>query len=358
MNIAIQADHPPLMGPVLRTSDRMRLEGCVNALTQENLCLSLHCGHEVLLDHYVRLLLTHLRTHSESHQVEVYFPANTESLLERFNAAIADQSISDATRHPRDSQQVRVWVVHDAQKVSESELQLLARLIHNFPGSRIRALLLFHGPSEEPEALQAFGRKLLRWHIDMPTPEQAQDALELAQSEGRQAQVSQLLRRIGCLPQSEPATPLSLGLEAQQQRIEENQRLALPATRWSRARDHASKALLRLQNGWTDLTSGLKSFKGNWGEASSPSKKRLIAGTGVAVVLSLSITAWLQPQAFVGRPSAAASAPAPATLPTHAQEDGPDKKTDRIHPLDSTPDGGRKGQGSIGLVRAIMGPKL
>ena len=196
MNITIQADHPPFMGPVLRTSDRMRLEGCVNALTQENLCLSLHCGHEVLLDHYVRLLLTHLRMHSESHQVEVYFPANTESLLERFNAAIVDQSISDATRHPRDGQHVRVWVVHDAQKVSESELQLLARLIHNFPGSRIRALLLFHGPSEEPEALQAFGRKLLRWHIDMPTPEQAQ-ALQALQEPSAQARTALLFGSTG-----------------------------------------------------------------------------------------------------------------------------------------------------------------
>lgn len=358
MNITIQADHPPFMGPVLRTSDRMRLEGCVNALTQENLCLSLHCGHEVLLDHYVRLLLTHLRMHSESHQVEVYFPANTESLLERFNAAIVDQSISDATRHPRDGQHVRVWVVHDAQKVSESELQLLARLIHNFPGSRIRAMLLFHGAPEEPQALQAFGRKLLRWHIDLPTPEQAQDALELAQSEGRQAQVSQLLRRIGCLPQSEPATPLSLGLEAQQQRFEEKQRQALPATRWSKARDHASKGLLLLQQGWTDLYSGLKSFKGNWGGSSTPAKKRLIAGTGLAVILSLSITAWLQPQAFTGRKSASASAPAPANLPAHAREEVADPKADRNQPLNSTPESGRKGQGSIGLVRAIMGPKL
>jgi hypothetical protein len=342
MNIAIQLDGQRPLGPFLRTSDRMRLEGCVNALTREGLCLSLHCAHEVLLDHYVRLLLTRLREDSESHQIEVYFPANTESLLERFNHALSNHSISDATRHSSGAQDVRVWVVHDAQKVSESELQLLARLIHNFPGSRIRALLLFHGSASEPQVLEAFGRKLLRWEIDLPTEVQAVDALELAQTEGRHTQVAQLLRRIGCLPQAEPTSPLSLGLEAQQQQREEVARIKSPVaekkTKWQRCADVARLMMQSLYQ----APSGLKAFKSNWRWSLDPTMKRLAVGTALAFVLSLSIMAWMQPQSFVGKKTPASS---PAAAPESPVRTEP--------ALDSKP----KSHGPVGLIRAHLSVK-
>ena len=339
MNIAIQLDGQRPLGPFLRTSDRMRLEGCLNALTREGLCLSLHCAHEVLLDHYVRLLLTRLREDSESHQIEVYFPANTESLLERFNHALSNQSISDATRNSGDVHDVRVWVVHDAQKVSESELQLLARLIHNFPGSRIRALLLFHGSASEPQVLEAFGRKLLRWEIELPTEVQAVDALELAQAEGRHAQVSQLFRRIGCLPQAEPTTPWSLGVEAQQQQNEALARLKNPdaenKTKWQRC-----VAVARLMvNTLYQAPSGLKTFKATWGRPFDPTMKRLAVGTALALVLSLSIMAWMQPQSFLGKKTPSSS---PAASPESPVRTEP--------AMDSKP----KSHGPVGLIRASL----
>lgn len=342
MNIAINLDGQRPLGPFLRTSDRMRLEGCVNALTREGLCLSLHCAHEVLLDHYVRLLLTRLREDSESHQVEVYFPANTESLLERFNSALSNQSISDATRNPSEVQHVRVWVVHDAQKVSEPELQLLARLIHNFPGSRIRALLLFHGAAAEPQVLEAFGRKLLRWEIDLPTQEQAVDVLELAQAEGRQAQVTQLLRRIGCLPQGEPTTPLSLGLEAHQERQEEVARM----TNFSGEKESKRQrwiAFVRLMM-YTlyQAPSALKTFKTHRRWQFDTTMKRLAFGTALAFVLSLSIMAWMQPQSFLGKKSATSS---PATTP-----DAPA----RTEPASDTKP---QSHGPVGLIRANLSVK-
>ena len=340
MNIEINLDNSRPLGPVLRTADRMRLEGCVNALTLEGLSLSLHCPHEALLDHYVRLMLTKVREAPESHQVEVYFPANTESLLERFNAALSDQSISDATRTPRDTQTVRVWVVHDAQKVSEPEMQLLARLIHNFPGSRIRALLLFHGSEIEPNALQAFGRKLLRWHIDLPSQEQATDALEMAEAEGRQAQMSQLLRRIGCLPKADAATPLSLGLEAHQQRLEEARlyEREVGLARYGAKLRQLVKVLIEAAR---QAPQGLRQFKPQRQPVTAPAVKKLAVGGGLAVVLSLALMAWVQPRAFVGQKAS----PAVAQPPEAPAQPEP--------AVDSSP----KKQGPVGMIRAHLTTK-
>jgi hypothetical protein len=340
MNIEINLDPPRPLGPVLRTADRMRLEGCINALTLEGLSLSLHCPHEALLDHYVRLMLTKLREAPDSNQVEVYFPANTESLLERFNSALANQSISDATRAPRETHQVRVWVVHDAQKVSEPEMQLLARLIQNFPGARIRALLLFHGPETDSDALQAFGRKLLRWHIDLPSAEQAIDALEIAEAEGRQAQMSQLLRRIGCLPQAQPATPLSLGLEAHQQRMEEAQlreKVMGAVSLDAKFKQGARVLIASLRH----MSHGLSQFKPQRQAVSAPAIKKLAVGGGLALVMSLALMAWIQPSSFVGKKITPA-ATQPAETPAQSEP-----------AVDTSP----KKQGPVGMVRAHLATK-
>ncbi len=338
MNIGIEMENPRQLGPVLRTADRMRLEGCINALTREGLSLSLQCSHEALLDHYVRLMLTRLREDAPQHQVEVYFPANTDSLLDRFNAVLADQSVSDATRSPREETSIRVWVVHDAQKVPESEMQLLARLIQNFPGARVRAMLLFHGTEAKAESLTAFGRKLLRWDIDLPTPEQAQDALEMAQIEGRQAQMAQLLRRIGCSPNAIPTTALSLGLESHQQQVEEYARVAEQQRRVHQAR-HPVGA--KLQAAWAQMAAGLTALKGMKLHTASPQQpavKRLALGAGLALVLTLSIVAWLQPKAFVAKkalPQPASTTPEAAPV---RQEPAVDKREQK--------------QGPVGILRA------
>ena len=310
-------------GPVIRTADRMRLEGCINALTKEGLCLSLQCQSEALLDHYVRLMLTKMRDSAAQHQVEVYFPANTESLLDRFNAVLADQTLGDATRNPRDELPVRVWVVHDAQKVPEAEMQLLARLIQNFPGARIRALLLFHGIQADPSTLAAFGRKLLRWDIDLPSPEQAADAMESAAAEGRQAAMTQLLRRIGRLPQE--TTSLSLGEEAQLEREEtETRRIKQTPTAGVA---NALRQLKRLR----EALQGMQQVKANFYATRTPGAQKVIWGAGLALVLSLLLMVWLQPHAFTGhknRPSPVApDSPAP---PPEEKKSGPEQKQGRV----------------------------
>jgi hypothetical protein len=180
---------------VFRAADRMRIAGCTNAIAREGMSLSLQCQHEALLDHYLGILLNSLRQESPENTIEVYFPSNTDSLLNRFNEALSSQTVDQAIRAPSDTRRAQIWIVQDAQDLPEAEIQLLARLIQNFPGANIRAILLTIGTNASHN-LSAFGRKILRWEIEAPTAEQAQAALDLARTEGYLVPVTQLLKRI------------------------------------------------------------------------------------------------------------------------------------------------------------------
>lgn len=196
MNIPIQTGEPALSDFVFRAADRMRIDGCANAVAREGLSLALYCPFEALLDHYTGLLLNRLRQQAPEHRIEVYFPANTDALLNRFNEVLASQSVNQATKTPLTAGQAQIWLVHDAQKLPEAEIQLLARLIQNFPGANIRAILLMSGTEAAKYPLPTFGRKILRWDIEAPSEEQAQATLALAQNEGYATAVQQLLQRI------------------------------------------------------------------------------------------------------------------------------------------------------------------
>ena len=197
MNIPIDTHNDGLSDLFFRAADRMRVEGCVNAVANEGMSLALSCVHEALLDHYVQQLLARLRSHAPEHDIEVYFPANTESLISRFNEVLSSQSVREATRQTLEKPRAQIWLVHDAQTLPEHELQLLARLIQNFPGANIRAILMMVGQAPTQQGLSAFGRKLLRWDIEVPTDEQAQATLELARLQGQDQAMTLLLRRMG-----------------------------------------------------------------------------------------------------------------------------------------------------------------
>jgi len=197
MNIRIDTPDAHLNGLFFRTADRMRVDGCVNALAQEGLSLALSSVSEALLDHYVQIMLQRLRASAPELAVEVYFPANTESLIARFNEVLARQSVRDATRNKNDTSPAQVWLVHDAQQLPDQELQLLARLIQNFPGANIRAILLMVGQAPTQESLSPSGRKLLRWDLETPSEEQIDATLETARHQGQADSLELLIRRMG-----------------------------------------------------------------------------------------------------------------------------------------------------------------
>jgi len=290
MNIPIHTGTPALSDFVFRAADRMRIDGCANAVAREGLSLALYCPVEALLDHYTGLLLNRLRQQAPEHSIEVYFPANTDALLGRFNEVLSSQSVNQATQNPAAALQAQIWIVHDAQKLPEGEIQLLARLIQNFPGANIRAILLMSGADASKLPLPAFGRKLLRWDIEEPTEEQAQAALELGRHEGHFSAVHQLLQRMQ--RQAGTALTASASEPAPSTPIKAEQLASAPA------KSLKTMAVFH-QQGVAGLQSALKSAKA-LGQAPHWIRQnaRLSMGIAGAMAASTLFMLWLQPEAF------------------------------------------------------------
>jgi hypothetical protein len=290
---------------VFRTADRMRIDGCANAIAREGLSLSLQCEHEALLDHYLSLLIHRLRQEAPEHSIEAYFPSNTDSLLGRFNEALAHQSVEQATRSPDSTSRAQIWIVHDAQALPESEIQLLARLIQNFPGANIRAILLKSGPNTSHNNLAAFGRKILRWDIELPSQEQAQAALDIARTEGRLQPVQQLLKRIQRQHWSEDPTE---NLDNTLATVLPNTETTPVKASWS-AKEMLQACHAKGRQAITQFTKQL----------ATRGRSNLIIFIWVILALSLStaIMLWLQPEAFgIGQPKTATQAmPLPIEWP-------------------------------------------
>jgi hypothetical protein len=324
MNIQIHPDNAALNHYVFRAADRMRIDGCANAVAHEGLSLALYCPFEALLDHYVNLLLARLRQQAPDHRIEVYFPANTDSLLGRFNEVLASQSLNQAVKAPSTLNQAQIWLVHDAQTLPESEIQLLARLIQNFPGANIRAILLMSGnPNVQKSPLSAFGRKILRWDIEAPTEDQAQAALELARHEGHFNAVQQLVQRIQ--RQQRPpeldapfqAPVLSAGLASA---AADKAPASAIQTKFNTFQQRGASAI----RSWQQAGRHLRNAP-NWLRHNS----KLALGIAFALVMSTLMMLWIQPEAFglkSAKPVAAAPLTSPqlaATLPAPASQEPP-----------------------------------
>ena len=185
-----------------RVADRMRLEGYVAALVDDNMSLSLVSSHDSILDHYGKLLVARLREAAPYMALEVYFPASADALITRFNEVLQTYSVQDAMGSKATLAQPKIWIVHDASSLPDHEIQLLARLVQHFPAANIRVVMLLTTASKKQRLLASFGRRILSWEIEPPSDEQAQLMLEQARAQGREGAVSALLKKIA--PWSKP----------------------------------------------------------------------------------------------------------------------------------------------------------
>jgi len=185
-----------------RVADRMRLEGYVAALVDDNMSLSMVSGHDAILDHYGKLLVARLREAAPHIGLEVYFPASADALITRFNEVLQTYSIEDAMGNKAPGAQPKIWIVHDASSLPDHEIQLLARLVQHFPVANIRVVMLLTTASKKQRLLASFGRRILNWEIEPPSDEQAQLMLEQARAQGREGAVGALLKKIA--PWSKP----------------------------------------------------------------------------------------------------------------------------------------------------------
>jgi hypothetical protein len=188
-----EAGQPPLF---FRTADRFRLEGCVAGLVRDGRSLALSSNREAALDHYSRLLISRLRESSPMSPLEVYFPADTAAMLTRFNDVLAAQSVQQAMQLPGLDSPPRIWIVHDAGALADHEVKLLARLVQNFPGANIRIVLLLGTSNQSRKVFDSFDRRMLRWDIEAPTPEQAEAMLLQGREDGCEGAVKTLLKKL------------------------------------------------------------------------------------------------------------------------------------------------------------------
>ena len=193
-----------------RVADRMRMEGYVSALIQDNMSLSIVSSHDAILDHYGKLLVARLREAAPHMGLEVCYPASADALITRFNEVLQEYSIADAMGSKIQTAPPKIWIVHDASSLPDHEIQLLARLVQHFPGANIRVVMLLTTASQKQRLLASFGRRVLNWEIEPPTAEQTEALLEQARAQGREGAVSALLKKITPAPVPAPvaaATP-------------------------------------------------------------------------------------------------------------------------------------------------------
>jgi hypothetical protein len=171
--------------------------------------LAMVSSNDALLDHYGKLLVSRLRDTAPQITLEVYFPASAEALLARFNDVLVSTSVDSARDATARVANPKIWIVHDASALPDHEIQLLARLVQNFPGANIRVVMLLTTASKKQQLLSAFGRRILNWEIEPPTQEQKDAMLDMGRTQGREGLVSALLQKISASEPYSTSKPLA-----------------------------------------------------------------------------------------------------------------------------------------------------
>ncbi len=202
-------DMTELIGPdgiFLRTADRKRFDYVVRGVREDSQSLALSSDNDGLLDHYGRLLINKLRK-SDGLQVEIFLPQNTEALLERFNQILADLSIDEARNAETSQAPRRVLLAHDAKAISERDLQLLSRLVQDFPGAHVSVVLLVDKPGIllHEKTLEKFGQRLLHWPLEAPSREEGESLIALASDLGFDVEAKKVLAATGYAKPPRPA---------------------------------------------------------------------------------------------------------------------------------------------------------
>ncbi len=199
---------PELEDFYFQSDDRELVDGCVTALTRDGLNVAILASHAAALEHYGNLLIARLRKFTPTSKVEVYFPTSSDDLLGRFNQALAHQSLAQAMQGRKNILATQFWVLNNASAVPEHELQLLASLVHNFPGANIRLILFLDTSRQAQPSLSAFGKNITRWEIELPNAQQRAQLIAQAQGAAQQKAVRAFLTRLNASETASLPEPL------------------------------------------------------------------------------------------------------------------------------------------------------
>ena len=179
-----------------RVADRLQMDSCLTAVTKEGKSLVLVSPSGELLDHFGAAFIRRLKQNLANTPVEVFMPPDSEVMLERFNKLLSSLSLDVATQTRNDKPPESVWVVHDANALGSYEIELLTRLVHQFPGAGISTILMFTSDSNPETSICNQGKQFVSWALEMPTPEQKLSTIQQARKNGNEAAAVQFFNRL------------------------------------------------------------------------------------------------------------------------------------------------------------------
>lgn len=165
-----------------RATDRLQMESCATAMAQEGKSLVISSNSAELLDYYGAAFIRRIKKELTQSSVEVFMPPDTEAMLDRFNKLLSTMKLDVATKPRGGLPPEKIWVVHDANALAAHELDLLTRLILQFPGAGIGTVLMFTDEPTKAENLVRQNRQFISWTLEMPTAEQKLNAIQQALS--------------------------------------------------------------------------------------------------------------------------------------------------------------------------------
>ncbi len=171
-----------------RAVDRLQLESFLSSVKQEIKSLALLSQNQTLLDYYGEVVLLRLKDQFPDSSIEYFEPTDTELLLERFNALLNELSFDVAINAQKYSAPEKIWVIRNAKSWVTHNLELLIRLIQNFPGAGICALVMFQSELAESTKIFDGNQRFLKWVIELPTQEQKLSTIQSTKAKGHEEQ--------------------------------------------------------------------------------------------------------------------------------------------------------------------------
>ena len=179
-----------------RVADRLQMDSCLTAVSKEGKSLVLVSPSGELLDHFGAAFIRRLKQNLANTPVEVFMPPDSEVMLERFNKLLSSLSLDVATQTRKEQPPESVWVVHDANALGSYEIELLTRLVHQFPGAGISTILMFTSDANPATAICNQGQQFVSWVFEMPTPEQKLSAIQQARKNGNEDAAVKFFNRL------------------------------------------------------------------------------------------------------------------------------------------------------------------
>jgi len=179
-----------------RPADRLQLESCITALAKEGKNVVMYSRSNELLDYYGSSFLRRLKKELPTSSIEVFMPPDTEAMLNRFNQLLSNLSLDVATKPRAGKAPEKLWVVHDASVLGAHELELFARLVMQFPGCGVSAVLMFPSETAPSESLTSQNKQFVSWGLEMPTDEQKLNTIQQARKNGKEEEALAFFTRI------------------------------------------------------------------------------------------------------------------------------------------------------------------